>query len=293
MAGYFFYFINANFLIPKLLRQKGVIYYLVAAVGVVFLFYPLLAQLIIWLPLHQQTPILLPSENYNALDPINATVAFSIMVLSLPITLALEWFKQNNEIISLEKQQVETELSLLKQQINPHFFFNTLNNLYALSLSKSEKTPEVILQLSELMQYVIYKGQEQQVLLTEDVQYMNDYIKLQKLRIHQPIDLQFEQNITDYDIKIAPLLLIILVENAFKHGVETSEQRAYLHITINADADSLCFSCINSFEQPSDHHGIGLENLKRRLSLLYPDSHELILEKRNSSFEVALKITFN
>ena len=146
------------------------------------------------------------------------------MLATTPIILTVQWFKQSNEIADLEREKSATELNLLKQQINPDIFINTLNNLYALSLTKDEKTPEVILQLSELMRYVIKRGKEEVVPILEEIKYIEDYVWLQNIRLHKKLDFSFEKNIDDLSLKIPPLLFINLVENAFKHGIEPAEE---------------------------------------------------------------------
>lgn len=290
LAGYFFYYINHYFLIPKLLKQKGILVYAIGVTGTVVVFYPILGQLLTILPLNRRlggTFTAVPFDSDNALG------AFAIMVVTLPIILAIQWFKQNNAITSLEKEKIQTELDLLKQQINPHFFFNTLNNLYALSLTKSEKTPEMIMRLSELMRYVIYKGKERQVSIAQEVQYIEDYIHLQHLRLHKNIKLKFDKEIEDDSLMIPPLLLIILVENAYKHGVEPAEVETFLNIHLLSTGKSLTFICENSFEpQKQNKKGIGLDNLKRRLELLFPEKHQLLIENDQRVYRVKLKIDF-
>jgi len=174
LVAYFFYFVNHHILVPGLLKDKGVLFYLFGVIGTVVLFYPFLTQLLIWLPLNDLL-VLAPSGGSEAVEGINGAVAFMIIAFSLPVILAVEWAKQNHAIVSLEQQRTQTELGLLKQQINPHFFFNTLNNLYALSIRKSDQTPEVVMQLSELMRYVIYRGKEAFVPLDEEVAYVCIY----------------------------------------------------------------------------------------------------------------------
>lgn len=207
----------------------------------------------------------------------NAFSAAGIMVVSLPIVLALQWARQNSRIIALEKEKTQTELDLLKQQLNPHFFFNTLNNLYALSLQQAKEAPESILRLSELMRYVIYSGNKALVGIAEEVKYIQDYLQLQQLRLRRNLSLTFEIDIDDETQPIAPLLLIIFVENAFKHGIEPAEEGAVLKLFLTCKAGELYFSCENSFEQPAAGKapGIGLMNLERRLALLYPGAHLL------------------
>ncbi|WP_346749838.1 sensor histidine kinase [Splendidivirga corallicola] len=292
LAGFSFYLINRYFLFPRLLKQRGILVYAMGVGGTILLLYPVLAEIIIALPVSQNVNPIVPSESIYAFEDINGLVALGIMGISLPVILVIDWFKQNSEIESLGKQKAETELSLLKQQMNPHFFFNTLNNLYALSLAKSESTPEVILQLSELMRYVIYEGKEKKVLLMQEVKYIEDYINLQQIRLHKKPDLRFEKDIEDKTVKIPPLLLIVFVENAFKHGIEPSEGERFLHMKLHCTKESLTFSCKNSFERMNPGKGIGLENLKRRLALLFPNKHELNLIQTKNTFEAKLTLHF-
>jgi LytS/YehU family sensor histidine kinase len=232
-----------------------------------------------------------PIVQSNIFDGIHASIPLIGMILSIPFILTVQWFKQRSEIAALDKEKSETELVLLKQQINPHFFFNTLNNLYALSIKKDEATPEVILKLSELMRYVIYRGKEQQVKLEEEIKYLKDYISLQKIRLHKQLDFQFEQEVKDDQISISPLLFIILVENAFKHGIEVAEHEAFLHLYLKSHNKQLVFCCMNSIEGSSTHTpGIGLSNLRRRLDLLYPNRHHLSLEHNDFTFKATLEI---
>ena len=284
LSLYFFYVLNNKLLIPTLLKKRGLLLYGIGVGGSIALFFPLLAQLLVSLPMVQQANSLMPSQNLVIFTELNVLLPFIVIIISLPVIVALQWFSQNNEITKLEKQQIESELGLLKQQINPHFFFNTLNNLYSLSLAKSDQTPDVIVQLSELMRYVIYKGKEKEVLLSEEIKYLADYIHLQQIRLHKSFDLIFEHEVEDEDYLLPPLLLIILIENAFKHGIEPAERKCFLHIQLQQQGEHLSFVCKNSFD-PSEQgeKGIGLDNLRRRLSLRFPEQHELtILEERDT-----------
>jgi LytS/YehU family sensor histidine kinase len=220
-----------------------------------------------------------------------AFIPFTVMLLTTPFILVLQWFKQSNEITELAREKSANELNFLKQQINPHFFFNTLNNLYALSLKKDEATPEIILQLSELMRYVIYRGKEETVTLAEEVRHIEDYIRLQMLRMYKPLNFSFEQHIADENIKVPPLLFIVLVENAFKHGIEPAERESFLHICLTSNERGLTFVCENSVEErPKRTPGVGLSNLRRRLALRFPNRHELRLEAHEQSFKATLKL---
>ncbi|WP_166964142.1 sensor histidine kinase [Yeosuana marina] len=215
------------------------------------------------------------------------------IILTIPfLVLTLGWFFQHWKWLkSLESKKSKAELTLLKNQINPHFFFNTLNNLYGLTVEKSDDAPNVVLKLSDMMRYTIYMGKEDFVLLKDEVEYLNNYIELHKIRYQKKVDIQFKySNISDY--KIAPLLYIIGLENAFKHGVEKLKENAYIHIKINTDDGIVSFEIENNFEKPETKHktGIGLENLKQRLQLLYPKKHQLTIENNDSVYKLSLKL---
>ena len=288
---YGFYWVNHYFLIDRLLMQKGVIYYSFGFIATIVLFYPVAAQAISFLPMVRQTDIH-PVHNGLIFEGINAWVPFFGMLLSTPFIIAIKWFRQSNEIATLAKEKSETELNLLKQQINPHFFFNTLNNLYALSITQDRQTPEVILQLSELMRYVIYKGKEESVTLAEEIKYLEDYVRIQQIRLHKRLDFRFEKAIADEKQQVPPLLFITLVENAFKHGIEPAEATCFLYIGLKSEEDSLVFSCENSVEsRPPETEGIGLSNLKRRLELRYPGQHELTTVQGKNTYKAILKLS--
>ena len=193
--------------------------------------------------------------------------------------------------IQLKKEQTQAELLLLRSQLNPHFFFNTLNNLYALTLKKSNEAPEVILKLSDMMRYTIYEGEKNAVPIQDEISYLNNYLDLYRIRYKNPVRLEFNHDI-EQELTIAPLLFINLLENAFKHGVDAVTDNAFIRMNLNYDGHLLHFVIENSFD-PSitgDGKGIGLENLKRRLALLYPNKHSLVFEQEDTTFRSTLKI---
>ena len=163
--------------------------------------------------------------------------------------------------------------------------------LYALSITKDAQTPEVIMQLSELMRYVIYKGKEETVSITEEIKYIEDYVRLQQIRLHKSLDFRFEQKIADPDLQVPPLLFIILVENAFKHGIETAERDCFLHIQLESNKQGqVTFICKNSVERKNPNaKGVGLGNLRRRLALRFPEQHQFIVEEKEGAYQVFLK----
>jgi len=292
LCGYLLFFINSRWLVPKILKEKGLLIYLLSVSATVALLYPLLAQLLISLPINTVFGRSIFEANPFELE--NAFGAFAIMLISLPVVLALQWGKQNNIILSLEKEKSQNELDLLKQQLNPHFFFNTLNNLYALSLQKSDKTPESILQLSELMRYTIYKGKEKTVKLAQELDYIMDYIQLQQIRLRKTLHFEFEKQISNDQLEIAPLLLIVFIENAFKHGIEPADGEASLKLSLTSNAQTLTFCVENSFdpEEISSGSGIGIDNLRKRLELLYPAKHTLDITTIGNIFKAELKLRF-
>jgi len=295
-AGFILYWINRHILIKKILLERGTIIYLFSVVLTVTLCYPLLAQAILLLPINSLDQAIIPSEVANPFHINNGQVSLAIMLLSLPIILIVHWHKKSNQFVALEKEQSETELELLKQQINPHFLFNTLNNLYSLCLTNSEEAPEVVLQLSDLMRYVVYQGKKKLVPIMDEIGYIQDYISLQSIRQNKSMKLDIELQVENERLEIAPLLLVILIENAFKHGIEPSSEASYLNIKLTINNSQLTFICHNSVKElersneKTIRSGIGLDNLKQRLSLIYPDKHNLKLNFNGNSYIAELTI---
>ena len=198
-----------------------------------------------------------------------------------------KWFR------TLKAEKAEAELALLRSQVNPHFFFNTLNNLYSLVVHQSEKAPEVILKLSDMMRYTIYEGKKDKVSLKEEIEYLQGYIDLHKIRYQKEVDIRFETS-EESELQIAPLLFIVPLENAFKHGVESLREGAYIHASVKTDIqnEKLVFEISNNFEEknPDSEKGIGLANLRQRLELLYPDQHQLDIVKGENEFKITLQL---
>ena len=179
----------------------------------------------------------------------------------------------------------------LKSQVNPHFFFNTLNNLYGMIGTDPSKAQLLTLKLSDMMRYSIYEGERDRVTLKEEVNYLQKYIELHKMRYHKEIDIQFDVQIED-DFKVMPLLFIILLENAFKHGIESLCEDAYVHLSMKTRNNEVCFTIENTFDisQPKEDNGIGLKNLKRRLELAYPKKHNLAFSVTKNLYKAQLTV---
>lgn len=204
------------------------------------------------------------------------------------VCLGIVWLvRQIIFITKLKNEKAKAELMLLKSQVSPHFFFNTLNNLYGLVTKDAQKAQELILKLSDMMRYSIYEGQKEMVSIGEEVDFLKNYIELHRMRYHKQIAVDFKCDI-DETRQIAPLLFIILLENAFKHGVENVRENAYIKMELTTSSNQLHFSIENSFQRTEIESGIGLENLKRRLALIYPNRHELIFSETENVYQAQL-----
>lgn len=215
----------------------------------------------------------------------------NVMLIPVPVFALLWGYEQWRWLATLKSDKAKAELMLLKSQINPHFFFNTLNNLYGLVVEKSDQAPEVVLKLSDMMRYTIYEGKQDFVPLVDEVEYLENYIELHKIRYQQKVDIQFRKQL-EINPTIAPLLFIILLENAFKHGVESLREGAYVQLSLHAEANRVTFSIENNFRPKTSEQagGIGLENLKKRLQHIYPDRHQFQIVQRASIYKVQLSI---
>ena len=201
-------------------------------------------------------------------------------------------FKYRKSIQKLKNDKLEAELMLLKNQINPHFFFNTLNNLYSLIKKDADAAQDYVLKLSDLMRFTIYDSGKEKVQLKDEIHYLINYIELQTARYHKDIDVNFEKTIKNSEVMVAPLLFIILLENAFKHGVEKATENAFVHIQLIEDDNKISFTVKNNYdpEESSKESGIGLKNLQDRLNLLYPNSHKLCAGSEENIYLTTLEI---
>jgi len=205
----------------------------------------------------------------------------------------MRWFfKQTRAILTLKNEKAKTELQHLKSQVNPHFFFNMLNNLYGLVGTDAKKAQDLILKLSDMMRYSIYEGEKELVTLEEELDYLKNYIELHKMRYRKDIDIKFTSDISE-NHKVMPLLFIILLENAFKHGVENLTKDAYVYVNISTQGNDIQFTVENNFDSTeiTKNHGIGLKNLKRRLELGYLNKHSLSVTSTNEVYKAALTIS--
>ncbi|WP_350288484.1 histidine kinase [uncultured Croceitalea sp.] len=200
-------------------------------------------------------------------------------------------FKRENA--EKEKLQKEMELNYLKEQVNPHFLFNSLNSIYSLSRQQSPETPEVVMQLSELMRYQLESSKKDTVLLKEELEFIENYLLLEEKRLSKRCTIEFLIGGELLDFRIAPMLLIPFVENAIKHGAHSTNKQSSIDVSVSLKGTTLHFSVENSkppLVTESNRKGLGLENVRRRLSLLYSNAHSIEISAKEKTYRVNLAI---
>ncbi|WP_318312266.1 sensor histidine kinase [Flagellimonas crocea] len=202
--------------------------------------------------------------------------------------------KKQAEIDELQSTIQESELQFLRSQINPHFLFNNLNNLYSYALQESPKTPEIILEMSGVLRYMLYESKEQFVPLKKELEQLGNFIRLYKLQIEDRGEVHFDVDEIEGEYRIAPLILIVFIENAFKHSQSGQSSDIKIDISVTLRNSILSFRCKNNYEPgfslDSVAKGIGLKNVQKRLELLYPKKHLLQIEEADNSYNVYLKL---
>ena len=213
------------------------------------------------------------------------------LFLSTALKFSIDWFLNARIQRDLENQRLTAELAFLKSQINPHFLFNSLNSIYSLAYQKSDTTPEAILKLSEIMRYMLYESNDTKVDLAKELQYLQNYIDLQKIRFGNKAFVEFKVTGEVGNQKIVPLLLIAFIENAFKHGV-ASDPNMPIRLLINLDGANLHFYTENKkhMNNRDIEGGVGLQNVKRRLELLYPGHYKLDIQDRPDTYIAELSL---
>jgi sensor histidine kinase YesM len=219
----------------------------------------------------------------------------AVIFITTGIRLFYYWYQQQERNHELAQQNLKTELYYLKGQLHPHFLFNTLNNIYSLCLKKSDIAAPVVLKLSGLMRYMLYDSQKDLIDLNEDIKYIKGYIELEKIRYGDRISISFNESGDLSGKQIAPLLMLPFVENAFKHGLCEDTENVWITIDLKVKQEIFYFKIRNSVNALLGNHkpdpkGFGLQNLRRRLELLYPQAHEMEIRQDIDFFEVDLKI---
>lgn len=283
-----FYF-NYFFLVPRYLFGKRGWLYFLFLLGIIMLVFLLVS--IIFL-LSGFTPEALAKANpvIEKIIPVIMVNAVSLWLLAIVSTVLLAFY---NRLKQTENERLSAQIASLKSQINPHFLFNTLNNIYATAIDTSPKTADMVNRLSEMMRYTMRDTQQDFVLLEDEINYITNYIELQSLRLDKSVKLEYNCPPDIPNLQIAPMLLVPFVENAFKHGVN-SEQKSSIKIEITLNQFEFQLSVINN-KVSVQHHasgksGLGIENTRHRLSLIYPTKHLLVINDSEKQFVVSLYI---
>lgn len=239
---------------------------------------------------------LYPKEWYS----MDAFLINLLWVVGLAVLFAMckyykNWMKSQEIANEAERKRLASELQVLKAQLNPHFLFNTFNNLYVLALQKSDKTPIVIAKMSDMFHYILYECNANEVPVSKEIKLIEDYIQLEQLRYTERLSINFEKDVDNYDYLIPPMLLYTFVENCFKHGSSPDPDSPWIKILIRVRNDNFVFEASNSIPEANNRNReiaecVGLLNTKRRLELIYPGNHQLQILKEHDEFMVKLII---
>lgn len=225
---------------------------------------------------------------------VNAMLYMLVAGLSVAIKMTNGWYQVESARRELEKSRAEAELQNLKSQLNPHFLFNTLNNIYSLIAFSPDKAQDAVHDLSRLLRYVLYESSQPFVSLDKELDFIRNYVELMHIRLPEHVELKTDISCTTPDIPIAPLLFISLIENAFKHGVSNNKP-SFIHLDIHQQGDLVVCTIRNSYfpkdaERDKSGSGIGIRNLQKRLALLYPNKHILSLDQDDGNYYSMLEI---
>jgi two-component system LytT family sensor kinase len=288
-----FYF-SLLFIIPKTASRKKYLLFIVSVILTVIVFG--LIKYLIALNFKDYYLTVGPKQKEvprEFVDYFFSTIIPSGLMISLSIVYKVieDWFKNDTIQKELLHQKTQAELQFLKSQINPHFLFNSLNNIYALAYKKSDETPAAILKLSEIMRYMLKESDDYKVLLSDEIQYLKSYIDLNRLRYKDGISIELNVNVDNENYRVMPLMLISFIENIFKHG-EVANPEIPVQINLVVQNNKLHFETKNQIKisNKDESSGIGLRNIYRRLDLMYPNKYALEIDQNSKQYHVSLTI---
>jgi len=284
-------YLNLNYFLPRYLLKKRYFVYFTAVIISVIVY--LIAQSLFDFYLYGY--VIGPMRNSRLMETLSYNFFSTLWYLGLMLALKLsiDWYGQQLIIQKITVEKLNAEVNFLRAQVNPHFLFNVLNNLYALTLKKSELAPDVVLKLSEMMEYMLYDSNDAKVSLEKEITYLSNYIELERHRFSAEFTILLNINAKLSGHEIAPLLLLPLVENAFKHGLSKQTENGWLTVVIELNDTILTVIIENSkpvSASSKGRGGIGLDNLQKRLDLLYPAKHHLELEDKRNAYKAKLII---
>lgn len=291
VASYF----NLYVLFNQLLKQKLYFSYIIGVLLTILLA-GLIWMMTIYAVNHNYLGSSINPWDQKYFVPMLLSVSYT-MAITMSLKMVKGWYERERVTQNLERISMETELKYLKSQINPHFLFNSLNSLYALTLTKSDKAPELVLKLSEILRYVLYEGGEKWVSLEKEISYLRSYLDLEQIRNGDRLRINFTINGSVNGKQVAPMLFLTFLENSFKHGIHRKTTSGFVDIEMNLEEDELDFMIKNSkpkFKADALNGkvgGIGIENIRKRLNLLYPDKHRLEISDGSDDYNVKLHLT--
>jgi LytS/YehU family sensor histidine kinase len=286
---FFLVYFNTLVLIPRLLLKGKTIVYSVGILSTIATYTvlrSLYTQYSFYLLFEQEQPE--PITNFIWLSFVYG-IWFAVISSMLYITHT--WYEQKQKLKATQIGQLQTELKYLRAQLNPHFLFNGLNTIYGSIDKENQQAREVLLQFSDLLRYSIYETDFEFVPLEKEIRYLENYVALQKVRSNPNVKIELDIKVEDAQTPVAPMLFIPMVENAFKFVTREDQRENYVTIVLTQSANSIRFICRNSCDaMPQTAGGIGLANIRRRLDLLYPEKHQLSIEKTNTDYTIDLKL---
>ena len=286
-------YIHLYFLVPKLLHNRRYVLYAIGTVALLFGYSAFNYLLMRSIP-SSLIPFNLELYIGNLEPTYDVFEGAFALVISYSLKYAWMAINTKNQLLKLEKDNLQLELNALKAQVNPHFLFNTLNNIYALSMQKSDKSPEMILKLSDMMRYVLYECNTDKVPIDKEFKFIRDYIDLERIRHHDKVKIDLQIEAKDKDADIEPFLLMPFIENSFKHGLNNRLEEQWIKIHIAQQPNALVMNVANSHVPQQvngkKHGGIGIENARRRLNLLYDHKHKLNIRPGENDFTVDLTL---
>lgn len=289
-------YLHLYFLVPQLLNRKRYLVYAVCTVALVFAYSYVNFNLLRLIPASISNPGLI--DYINQLNSqYDIIEGFFTLVITYSIKYAGQVRSTQTRLLQLQRDNLTLELNALKAQINPHFLFNTLNNIYSLALQKSDQTADMVLRLSDMMRYVLYECNSGAVSLEREVEFISNYVELERIRHGKHVSINFTLSGDTGDKKIEPLLLIPLVENSFKHGINAQMENSYVNIQFEVNDHTVRLSVENSIPANGtlmkEKGGIGLDNVRKRLELIYPGNHRLEISPFKNRYLVTLQLNLS
>ena len=290
-------FVNIRFLLPQLYFQKKHLYYALASAFLIMITVLLLYHEVFpWSEWFSPQSSAKVERGARPTRWVPRLVPLLIAYLGTTLVEITRYAnRKEKEAIRLDKEKLETELKFLKSQVNPHFLFNALNNIYSLSVTQAPQTPETVMQLSEILRYMVYDSNEPKVPLEKEIKYIQNFIDLKLLKDSRGMDVQLDIPSAAPNLMIPPLLFIPFVENAFKHSKIEDLNEGFVSVKLSVEGNQIVFNVINSLPTQKftkdKQGGVGLDNIKKRLKLLYPADHfELDIKQDEKQYESTLKL---